>query len=383
MSRSTHLTTFVFVCLFLSRGAGTADAAPQPKGPAAKEDDKALELEINGQLADTDPNDPAIKMPSKIHTLKLPKGRTVQIDLKSNDFDAFLRILDVNDKELARDDDSGGGLNARILFPIPKSDVYKIVVTTFNGRVGNYQLLVKPIGELKTIKAKAPEIGKSTSIEDKLTNDDPVDPKARGPAKVYEIELAGAADYQLDLVSTKFDAYLRVLDKDGAELAYDDDSGGNRNARLVFAPPSTGTYRIVAATFDDKVGDYTLSIEAKKHIEPKTVKAKAPEAGKTVSIEDKLTTDDAKDAKVRGRSKIFEVELGKNDYKIDLVSTAFDSYLRVLDKNGKELAFDDDSGGNLNARLTFTPPSPGVYRIVAASFNTNVGDFTLSIENKK
>ena len=85
---------------------------------------------------------------------------------------------------------------------------------------------------------------------------------------------------------------------------------------------------------------------------------------------------------MRGPSKIYEVELAANAFQIDLVSNDFDSYLRVLDKNGKELAFDDDSGGGRNARLTFTPPSPGVYRIVAASFNGNVGDFTLSIEKQ-
>jgi hypothetical protein len=267
MLRRTLSSTLALACclalLALLRNAVPIEAAPQPKAPA-KEDDKALELKIEGQLADSDPNDPALKMPCKVHTMKLPKGRTVQIDLTSDDFDAYLRVLDSNDRELARDDDSGGGLNARIIFPIPKDDTYKIVATTFDGQVGNYQLLVKPYAEPKPIKTKAPEAGKSVSIADKLTNADPKDAKTSGPAKIYEVELAAGTDYQIDLVSNDFDSFLRVLDKNGKELAFDDDSGGALNARLTFTPPDAGTYRIVAASLGEGAGDFTLSIENKK-----------------------------------------------------------------------------------------------------------------------
>ena len=116
---------------------------------------------------------------------------------------------------------------------------------------------------------------------------------------------------------------------------------------------------------------------------PKAIKTQAPAEGKSIKIADKLANDDARDIKTAHAAKHFEVELAANAYQIDLVSTAFDAYLRVLDKDGLELAFDDDSGGNLNARLVFTPPAAGPYRIVATSFNTNLGDFELTIENKK
>jgi hypothetical protein len=264
MLRRTLLSTLALACcLTLLRHSGPLEAAPQPKAPVDKDGDTSLDLKIEGQLADNDPVDPALKMPCKVHTMRLPKGKTVQIDLRSTDFDSYLRLLDSNDKELARDDDSGGNLNARIVFSIPKDDVYKIVATTFNGQVGNYQLLVKPFAEPKAIKTKAPEAGKTVSISDKLTTDDPKDIKMRGPAKVYEVELA-ANDYQIDLVSNDIDSFLRVLDKTGKELAFDDDSGGNLNARLTFTPPIAGTYRIVATSLDGATGAFTLSIENKK-----------------------------------------------------------------------------------------------------------------------
>jgi len=60
------------------------------------------------------------------------------------------------------------------------------------------------------------------------------------------------------------DPFLRLEDRDGLVLAEDDDSGGNLNARIVFKPGKTGTYRVVATTFAHfkviEEGPYVLSV---------------------------------------------------------------------------------------------------------------------------
>jgi hypothetical protein len=43
------------------------------------------------------------------------------------------------------------------------------------------------------------------------------------------------------------------------------------------------------------------------------------------------------------------------------------------------LAADDDSGGNLNARLMFTPAADGFYRVIVTQFDAHVGAFSLSV----
>ncbi len=50
-----------------------------------------------------------------------------------------------------------------------------------------------------------------------------------------------------------------------------------------------------------------------------------------------------------------------NQVTIDLASGDFDAYLIVLNPEGEELAQDDDSGGQTNARITATLPSSGLY----------------------
>ena len=70
-------------------------------------------------------------------------------------------------------------------------------------------------------------------------------------------------------------------------------------------------------------------------------------------------------------------------YTIDMISAnplAFDPYLRLEDTKGNVLKEDDDSGGGLNAWITFRPRRTDSYVIIATCYHANqAGPFTLSI----
>ena len=66
--------------------------------------------------------------------------------------------------------------------------------------------------------------------------------------------------------------------------------------------------------------------------------------------------------------------------RIDLRSSDFDAYLLAVGPNLPLGLVDDDSGGNLDARICFLPDTAGDHRIVAASLDGSPGDFTLSVE---
>jgi hypothetical protein len=51
-------------------------------------------------------------------------------------------------------------------------------------------------------------------------------------------------------------------------------------------------------------------------------------------------------------------------------------------ESAKARAEDDDSGGGLNARITFRAPADGIYRIRATSFNNGRGPFTLTVREQ-
>jgi hypothetical protein len=108
---------------------------------AKKADDAAMKIE--GKLSADDPKDKMwAKSPHKVHEIKMTAGTAYQIDLASKAFDSFLRLEDAAGKELAQDDDSGGGLNARITFTAPKDGTYRVIVTNIDGKEGDYTLTV-------------------------------------------------------------------------------------------------------------------------------------------------------------------------------------------------------------------------------------------------
>ncbi len=102
----------------------------------------------------------------------------------------------------------------------------------------------------------------------------------------------------------------------------------------------------------------------------------------------KIAENDAKIKPTQGAAmpaQRFEVRLqaGKR-YRLTMDSKDLDSFLILQDKTGKELAFDDDSGGGQNSLLVFTPSSDGAYAVFAAALQDqkgtkNTGDFVLKV----
>ena len=76
-----------------------------------------------------------------------------------------------------------------------------------------------------------------------------------------------------------------------------------------------------------------------------------------------------------------EFQAGKT-YQIDMKgrdSKKLDPYLTLLDAEGNILAEDDDSGGDLNARIFHEARETTIYQVVASSFVKGTGPFSLDI----
>jgi hypothetical protein len=76
------------------------------------------------------------------------------------------------------------------------------------------------------------------------------------------------------------------------------------------------------------------------------------------------------------------VEAGKT-YEINMTSRNLDAYLVLLDENNLVVAEDDDSGGNLNARIIYTSQRAATFRIEASTFDDHeTGSFTLVVRRR-
>ena len=106
---------------------------------------------------------------------------------------------------------------------------------------------------------------------------------------------------------------------------------------------------------------------------------------KDVVVKDELTNADLKD-KVRTESycKTFTYKMTEGrSYQIDMQGeNNFDTYLRLENKAGEQVAEDDDGGGNLQARIVYKAVKTEDYTIVATTFAGGVtGKFTVTIKD--
>jgi tetratricopeptide (TPR) repeat protein len=95
-------------------------------------------LELKGNLD--------AQTPSLAYQVKLAAGKAYVIDMVSPDqqaLDPYLFLHDAAGKKLAEDDDSGGGLNARIVFRAEQDGTYRIQATSFNAGRGAFTLTVR------------------------------------------------------------------------------------------------------------------------------------------------------------------------------------------------------------------------------------------------
>jgi hypothetical protein len=195
------------------------------------------------------------------------QGQMVQIDVMSDAFDAFAILEGPAGNEIARDDDTGEGLNARLSVALPVTGTYRIIANTYRqGQFGRYTVRVSsagavtPIGGGMTMTGTRGQILRGQSVSGMLSLSD---------ARLADNSLFQAWAYYgqagevitLSVASSDFDAFAVIQDGSGNVLARDDDSGGGLNALITFALPYTGMYRLIANTYrQGAVGAFTLSV---------------------------------------------------------------------------------------------------------------------------
>lgn len=193
---------------------------------------------------------------------------------------------------------AGGRITGHVLFDLVHGFIAKTVLVVdsdvgagavlarstyeiqLNREAGNPKKIAKldSRAALTNVPGAAPaaEVKKGKSllnISAQITLADPVDKQKTsidilkppgGRFKEHKIMLKAGVTYVIEMTSPDpkaFDPYLRLQDDAGKVLSYDDDSGGNMSARIIFTPTKAGQYRIIASPFlPDQLGSYTLTV---------------------------------------------------------------------------------------------------------------------------
>lgn len=223
---------------------------------------------------------------------------------------------------------------------------------------------------------KKPELAKDIVFADELQNADLKDTVlTESFRKTYTVKLEKHKLYQIILTSKAFAPHLRL---ENAAREQIDAANGKGGASIYHRPALTDEFEIIVSSQNaGAMGAFTLIVKEVpggdgKPIEVKNDKGAGVYEGKL------LKTDLIYKAGKKHKMLLFQMEAGKT-YQIDMTSKAFDAYLYLESPAGKLLAEDDDSGGNLNARIIHKAAEAGVYRIVCTYFSPASGDFRVTI----
>jgi len=110
-------------------------------------------------------------------------------------------------------------------------------------------------------------VGAGLKIESKLAADDKKDTVRTGSyAKLYRVNLMEGKKYTIRMNADggAIDAYLRLEDPDGKQLAANDDAPGEMtlNSRIDFECKKTGAYRIICTSLNsDATGDFVFLVK--------------------------------------------------------------------------------------------------------------------------
>ena len=247
MRRTRTLTTLAAAALLA--GCHPAQVAPLSS--------INLNTSVDGRLTPQDQRAPD-NTAFQVWTFHGAQGDMVQVDATSAQFDAYAAIQDANGTELAHDDDSGGGTDARIRFAVPATADYRIVVRSFRpGGFGAYRLRLTFLG-IMVAGANGANIERGQIMRGRLA---PGDPRLSDNSIYHVYNYYGHAGeaITIDVMSDEFDAFAILQDPQGNEVARDDDSGEGTNARIVTTLRQAGLYRIIVNSYAANAsGAYTL-----------------------------------------------------------------------------------------------------------------------------
>lgn len=360
-------------------------------------------------------------------------GAEVVITMSSNDFDAYLVLIDFNGNTVREDDDSGGRLNAQITVTIPEDGAYTIIATSLRAyrsegqfvatgdftlsltvSGGSTQPVATPIQATPTQFVPTPTLAFSTPVPTPAqatptplppTQSDVVGNIGYGESvtssipqnfaqQQYRFSANSGDTVEITLSSADFDSYLFLYDSAGVVLAQDDDGAGDRNARIVYTIPANGEYVIGADSFGNVVGinpafgafTLTLNLQGTGIVPPVETPVVTPEPSDDGVIELGETVNGNFSSEVVEGYYTFNGNTG-DIVTIRLQSDDVDTYLILQDAEGNVIAENDDSGGTLNSQIgPFQLTADAEYTIIASTYSyyyvgeTVSGRFALSIE---
>ncbi len=365
-----------------------------------------------GELSSTDGT--YYGSPVQAWSLEGRAGESVTVDLYSEAFDAQLMLLGPGLDQWLSDDDGAGRCDSRITVDFPEDGTYKVVASAIGSGGGAFELRAAEEPGLVSAEACIPMdvVGETSSgdmadlpeagviVPGSLHTGTLTDEGARWQntaADRWTLTAEAEQRVAIDLTATDFDAYL-YLAGPGFPLPVSDDDGGDEgfDSRLCVELSQSAEYSILASALGEaESGSYTLLVtdDPGRELCPSfemTVERRnamiveMDVGGRTISsgqeVEGTLTAgqqlypDDGSSVQAWSLPGVEGASIS-----IDLISDAFDAFLRLAGPGLSEVLSDDDGAGRCDSRITLQFPATGDYVVIVGSlFRYSSGEYRMT-----
>jgi len=322
----------------------------------------------------------------QVFRLDVKPGQRYSIVMRADDFDSFLSLArQVNGLTdyLASDDDGAGNSNARLRWTPKEPGPYYVVAQSLKpDGVGQFTVRLDTMPATIITPPEAVALGEVLTRE--LTETDPTLDDGKGAYyDLYRITLRRGQRLSIEMAAPgDLDSFVsigRMVDDTLAVDETDDDSGGEKNARLRFTPKEDGTYIIRAQALDaNSTGSYTLKV-TERVVRASVVVNLASNVLTNGDISD--SDDESDDGSLFDAYRI-TARAGEK-VTITMRSSTIDSYLvlgRMVAGEWTQVAYDDDGAGGNNALVEHTFEEGGEYIVRANTVGAGkTGAYTIRL----
>lgn len=290
---------------------------------------------------------------AKDYVLSVQQAGLYTIDMRSEDFDALLKLS--GNRVNLEDDDGGEHTDSRISVILQPGDYRLVAGGVGDSHAGMFQITVRR----QALPSNAVTAGGQLSLDGREVTG----LLSSGSPPQFRFSLPQRRLVSIDMRSSEFDSALE-LHGPGTSLD-DDDGGGGRDARIE-AVLQPGDYIVTATKSGGPFGIFTLSARTEE----------VPEnAGGG-----ELRLDEARDATLvstntKDRYKLVIGSGGR--YVIRASSDDFDTFV-ALERDGDRIDGDDDGGDGTNSLLRVSL-QPGAYEVMVTAADRRSGRYRLRV----
>lgn len=295
------------------------------------------------------------------YTFEVIEAGLYQVTMRSEALDAYLTLhgdTHAGERVHMEDDDSGGGLDARVTAYLQPGRYVIEAGWTQHQSQGLYTL---SLAELPV------PAGLTLRQDGALQPGETTEGWMAGASLYYTLVIDAMSQVRIDMTSDVLDPYLELAGNNVAHA--DDDSGDDLNARIdtLLAP---GTYQVVARDVSGQDGLFALTATVAPFVLADAVQG-LPSIRPGQDSRYQLNAE-------ADRYRLVIAEGGR--YIVDMRSQELDAFLELYGDAG---AWQDDDGGTgTDARLSVELPA-GEYLLVARAFSPDEhGEYHLQVRSR-